>query len=147
MIHIRKSNKADTPALVEIWRASVLATHDFLSSDDFLEIEKLVVEQYLPNVEVWLIEDAGKPVGFMGMSAHHIDSLFIAPDQRGKGIGKQMITHAKTLGSPLTVDVNEQNLQGVGFYRHMGFVETGRSVTDDQGRPYPLLHLRLTTDN
>lgn len=84
MIHIRKSNKADAPALTEIWRASVLATHDFLSRDDFLEIEKLVAEQYLPNVEVWLIEDVGKPVGFMGMSEHHIDSLFIAPDQRGK---------------------------------------------------------------
>ncbi|MCR8489579.1 acetyltransferase [Ochrobactrum sp. WV_118_8] len=147
MIHIRKSNKADAPALTEIWRASVLATHDFLSRDDFLEIEKLVAGQYLPNVEVWLIEDAGKPVGFMGMSEHHIDSLFIAPDQRGKGIGKQMIAHAKTLGSPLTVDANEQNLQGVGFYRHMGFVETGRSETDDQGRPYPLLHLRLATNN
>jgi len=43
--------------------------------------------------------------------------------------------------------VNEQNLQGVGFYLHMGFVETGRSETDDQGRPYPLLHLRLATNN
>ncbi|PQA72037.1 acetyltransferase [Brucella oryzae] len=147
MIHIRKSNKADAPALTKIWRASVLATHDFLSRDDFLEIEKLVAEQYLPNVEVWLIEDAGKPVGFMGMSECHIDSLFIAPDQRGKGIGKQMIAYAKTLGSPLTVDVNEQNLQGIGFYRHMGFVETGRSETDDQGRPYPLLHLRLAANN
>ncbi|WP_369523003.1 hypothetical protein [Brucella anthropi] len=62
-------------------------------------------------------------------------------------MGKQMIAHAKTLGSPLTVDVNEQNLQGVGFYLHMGFVETGRSETDDQGRPYPLLHLRLATNN
>ncbi len=115
MIHIRKSSSSDAPALTEIWRASVLATHDFLSRDDFLEIEKLVAEQYLPNVEVWLVEDAGKPVGFMGMSDHHIDSLFIAPDQRGKGIGKLMIAHAKAVGNPLTVDVNEQNLQGVGF--------------------------------
>ncbi|MBJ6132451.1 acetyltransferase [Ochrobactrum sp. Q0168] len=144
MIHIRKSIPTDAPALTEIWRASVRATHDFLSSDDFREIEKLVGEQYLPNVEVDVIEDDGKPVGFMGMTGNNIDSLFIAPDQRGKGIGKRLIAHAQSLnGNTLTVDVNEQNTQGVGFYRHLGFVETGRSETDDQGRPYPLLHLKL----
>ena len=147
MIHIRKSSSSDAPALTEIWRASVLATHDFLSRDDFLEIEKLVAEQYLPKVEVWHIEDTGKPAGFMGTRDHHIDRLSIAPDQRGKGIGKLMIAHAKAVGKPRTVDVNEQNLQGVGFYRHMGFVETGRSETDDQGRPYPLLHLRLANSD
>ena len=143
MIHIRKSIPVDAPALTAIWRESVLATHDFLSREDFNEIETLVGEQYLPNVEVWVIEDDGKPVGFMGMSESNIDSLFISPDQRGKGIGKHMIAHVKALVGTLTVDVNEQNVQGVGFYRHMGFVETGRSETDDQGRPYPLLHMRL----
>ncbi|GAA5625784.1 peptidyl-lysine N-acetyltransferase YjaB [Brucella sp. NBRC 12953] len=142
MIHIRKSNPADAPALTAIWRASVLATHEFLSREDFAEIEKLVGEQYLPNVEVDVIEDDGKPVGFMGMTDNNIDSLFISPAERGKGIGKHMIARAKKRGT-LTVDVNEQNTQGVGFYRHVGFVETGRSETDDQGRPYPLLHLKL----
>lgn len=143
MIHIRKSIPVDAPALTAIWRESVLATHDFLSREDFNEIETLVGEQYLPNVEVWVIEDDGKPVGFMGMTESNIDSLFISPDQRGKGIGKHMIAHVKALVGTLTVDVNEQNVQGAGFYRHMGFVETGRSETDDQGRPYPLLHMRL----
>lgn len=142
MIHIRKSIPADSPALTAIWRASVIVTHDFLSPSDFREIEILVGEHYLPHTEVLVIEDDGMPVGFMGLTGANIDSLFISPDQRGKGIGKHMIAHARTLGT-LTVDVNEQNVQGAGFYRHMGFVETGRSETDDQGRPYPLLHLRL----
>jgi putative acetyltransferase len=143
VIHIRKSGKDDTQALIAIWRESVRATHDFLTPEDFGGIEGLVSEQYLPNTEVWVAVDGGEPVGFMGMTESHIDSLFIAPGQRGKGIGKQMIAHAKLAGGILTVDVNEQNIQGVGFYRHMGFAETGRSPTDDQGRPYPLLHMRL----
>ena len=37
MIHIRKSNPSDTLALTAIWRASVLATHDFLSREDSLK--------------------------------------------------------------------------------------------------------------
>ncbi|GAA5539852.1 MULTISPECIES: acetyltransferase [Brucella] len=143
MPHIRLSSATDAPALTEIWRASVRATHDFLSPEDFREIETLVSEHYLPNAEVWVIEDDGRPVGFMGLTDNQIDSLFIAADQRGKGIGKRLIAHAQSLnGGTLTVDVNEQNAQAVGFYRHMGFIETGRSETDDQGRPYPLIHMR-----
>ena len=49
---------------------------------------------------------------------------------------------AERVGLPATVDVNEQNHGAVGFYRHIGFEVTGRSDLDDQGRPYPLLHLR-----
>lgn len=144
MITIRKSTSNDAPALSEIWRDSALATHDFLSQGDFKEIEMMVREQYLPNVEVWVAEDDGKPIGFMGMTDSHIDSLFITPNLRGKGIGKHMLAHAKALfGDSVTVDVNEQNNQGVGFYLHMGFKQTGRSEVDDQGKPYPILHLKF----
>jgi putative acetyltransferase len=41
------------------------------------------------------------------------------------------------------VDVNEQNPQGVAFYRHMGFEQVGRSELDGQGNAFPLLHMRL----
>ncbi|SPU55612.1 Uncharacterized N-acetyltransferase YjaB [Brevundimonas vesicularis] len=43
----------------------------------------------------------------------------------------------------LTVDVNEQNIQALGFYERLGFKVTSRSAVEGQGRPYPLLHLRL----
>jgi putative acetyltransferase len=41
------------------------------------------------------------------------------------------------------VDVNEQNEQALGFYRHLGFEVVGRSPLDGQGKPYPLLHMTL----
>jgi putative acetyltransferase len=43
----------------------------------------------------------------------------------------------------MTVDVNEQNEQAVGFYLKMGFQVEGRSDEDGFGKPYPLLHMRL----
>ena len=42
------------------------------------------------------------------------------------------------------VDVNEQNASAVDFYTRRGFAVVGRRDSDDEGRPYPLLHLRLT---
>jgi hypothetical protein len=39
-----------------------------------------------------------------------------------------------------------QNAQALGFYRHLGFMEIGHSPSDGQGRPYPLIHMRLLVE-
>lgn len=141
---VRLSGPGDTAALVGIWRRAVLATHDFLTQEHFDEIEKLVTEAYVPNAQLWVADDdAAGPVGFMGLTGSHVDALFVDPDVRGKGIGKMLLAHAQAINGALTVDVNEQNAQAVGFYRKMGFGDTGRSALDGDGRPYPLLHMAM----
>ncbi|MCA1857595.1 acetyltransferase [Massilia oculi] len=143
MDRIRLSTPDDSAVLAAIWRASVRATHDFLSEQDFQEIELLVSRDYLPATPVWVALDAdGRPRGFMGLSGAHVDALFIDPACRGQGIGRRLLAHAEALAGRLSVDVNEQNTGALGFYRHLGFHPTGRSPCDDAGRPYPLLHLR-----
>lgn len=143
MRQIRPSTESDSAVLADIWRASVRATHDFLLDADFREIDVLVAEHYLPATRVWVARDAaGRACGWMGLSGAHVDALFIDPASRGLGVGRRLLAHAESIAGRLSVDVNEQNLQAVGFYRHMGFAATGRSPTDDAGRPYPLLHLR-----
>ncbi len=41
------------------------------------------------------------------------------------------------------VDVNEQNQHAVLFYQKLGFEAFERTTHDDQGKPYPLLRMRL----
>ena len=41
----------------------------------------------------------------------------------------------------LAVFLATQEERNLTFYRRLGFAVTGRSERDDQGRPYPLLHL------
>ncbi|MEH6434454.1 acetyltransferase [Massilia sp. DD77] len=142
MTQLRLSGPHDARALAGIWRRSVRATHDFLREEDFVEIERLVADHYLPQARLWVIEHEGAPVGFMGLSGSHVDALFIDPAHHGEGLGRAMLEHAARLEGHLTVDVNEQNAAAVGFYERMGFRRTGRSPLDDAGRPYPLLHLR-----
>lgn len=145
MFQFRSSCPADVPGLADIWRRSVRATHTFLTEADFRTIETAVETLYLPNAQLTVATDEqGRLAGFMGMTGSNIDSLFLDPDYRGQGLGRLFIDYAIEVAAlgPVTVDVNEQNTQAVGFYRHMGFVETGRSPTDDDGRPYPLIHMR-----
>lgn len=145
MFTLRPSCPEDAPGLAEVWRRSVRATHRFLSEADFREIEAAVANLYLPNAVLTVAVDGatGRLAGFMGMTGAKIDSLFLDPDFRGQGLGRRFIDHAAEAagGAPLAVDVNEQNTGAIGFYRRMGFVETGRSALDDDGRPYPLLHM------
>jgi len=88
------------------------------------------------------VDENDKPLGFMLIDGTHMEALFIDPDVRGSGIGRELLQYGLSSHGPLTTDVNMQNSQAVGFYRRMGFVETGRSEVDSQGRPYPLIHLR-----
>ncbi|MBZ7923082.1 acetyltransferase [Ensifer adhaerens] len=141
-ISIRPSRPDDFPRTFEIWRSAVLATHDFLTPEDFAAIEVMVRDQYLPAAEFWIAADENdQSLGFMGMSGAQIDSLFVHADARGRGVGRRLVEHAISLHPVLTVDVNEQNASGVGFYQRLRFEIVGRSPVDDAGRPYPLLHL------
>lgn len=139
---IRPSRPEDGARAVEIWRAAVDATHDFLTPADRAAIE-VEVRAFLPSAPLLLWVDAeGLPVAFMLVGDGHMDALFVDPAYHGRGIGRACVDHALSGWPCLTVDVNEQNPQARGFYRGMGFVETGRSATDDQGRAYPLIHMR-----
>ncbi|VEE51106.1 N-acetyltransferase GCN5 [Stenotrophomonas maltophilia] len=142
MTTLRPSRADDGVALVDLWRRAVDATHDFLSTEDRQAIDAEVAG-FLPHAPLTVAVDAqDRPLGFMLIDGTHMEALFIDPDVRGTGIGRQLLQHALSLHPQLSTDVNAQNAQAVGFYRRMGFVETGRSPLDSQGRPYPLIHLR-----
>src|SRR5262249_58572626 len=92
-------------------------------------------------------DDAGAILGFLGMSGSTMESLFLAPEFQRRGGGRRLVRHAQALHGELTADVNEQNAAARAFYEACGFVVEGRSELDDQGRPYPLLHMRLAAPN
>jgi len=136
---------AEYPALVAIWRGAVDATHDFLAAADRDEIEAALPSDYLPAVALSVAERDGRPVGFSGVLDGTLEMLFVDATQHGGGIGTALLTHAIREGGVTRVDVNEQNVAAAGFYVHHGFEVVGRSETDEAGRPYPLLHMRLRT--
>lgn len=141
---IRQATNADHPQLLNIWLRSVRATHHFLQESDIEALLPQLRDIYLPAVELWVAVDAEDcPLGFIGLNENHVEMLFIEPDLRGQGIGRALLDHANSSRSKMSVDVNEQNPEAVGFYLHYGFVQTGRSPLDGEGRPFPLLHLSL----
>ena len=79
----------------------------------------------------------------MGVENNRLEMLFIAPEERGKGVGRQLIQYGISNYDIQELTVNEQNPQAIGFYEHMGFVTYKRTELDEDGNPYPLLYMRL----
>lgn len=145
MLKIRMSRPDEGDQVVAIWKSSVDATHDFLTPNDRIEIEKEVVG-FFSETPVWVAVNADdQALGFMFLHDGHMEALFIDAAARGLGVGKALLLHALNIYPNLTIDVNEQNQQAVGFYQHMGFQVTGHSRVDSQGRAYPLLHLSIAS--
>lgn len=136
---------ADYAHTLEVWESSVRATHDFLSEADILSLKPLVYDHCLKRMTLYCIRDkADAVIGFLGVDVPKIEALFIDPVWRGKGVGRALLEYAiKDLGAEL-VDVNEQNGQALGFYQHLGFEVVHRSELDGFGKPFPLLHLKLS---
>ena len=134
----------DYARVVEVWEASVRATHTFVTEADIEVIRPLGLDS-LPNVPHLLCvrERTGQVAGFIGVEGETVEMLFVHPASRGHGIGRRLLSHAVTTLGADKLDVNEQNPQAIGFYLRMGFEVAGRSAVDSIGKPYPLLHMRL----
>ena len=130
-------------ALRNVWERSVRATHTFLTEDEIVRIGNYVPDAFRSVPILVLAENDSVPAGFMGIDGNMLEMLFIDPDSRGKGAGRKLLERGISEYGVRRTTVNEQNPQAVGFYRHMGFIETDRSDTDSDGRPYPILTMEL----
>ncbi|MFC9760379.1 acetyltransferase [Rhodococcus jostii] len=133
--------EAEWPALVRIWRSAVEATHDFLTAEDVDFYESRMLSDYFPAAELTVAEVKETPVAFSGLAGNSLEMLFVDSTCRGHGVGSALLLRAIEYHPDLSLDVNEQNPQAVGFYQHYGFVVLSRSATDGDGRPFPILHM------
>ncbi len=143
IIEVRERPEHFIQALLNVWEKSVRATHLFLSENEIINI-KQYVPQALSKIEHLVIakDENHTPVAFMGIEKESLEMLFLTPEERGKGLGKQLIQYGIEHYAVKKLAVNEQNPQAKGFYEHMGFQVYKRTDHDEQGNPYPLLYMR-----
>lgn len=133
--------------LLQLWNESVRVSHHFLTEADIEHLTPFVC-QALRTVAALVIACHGsRIIGFIGMEHRKIEMLFVSPDYLGCGFGRMLVDVAVREYGCRYVDVNAQNPQAAGFYRHLGFRIFERSETDGQGNPFPLLRMKLVERN
>jgi GNAT superfamily N-acetyltransferase len=88
----------------------------------------------LPDHDVWVADDAGTVVGFMGLRAPDwIGQLYFHPDYTGHGLGTRMMAIAKQeLSGPIQLWTFQSNVGARRFYARHGFVEVEETDGDNE---------------
>lgn len=134
--------------LVQVWQDSVKETHLFLSEKEITNIKKYIPQALADIANLIIVEkEKGVPIAFMGIEQEKLEMLFIAPQERGRGLGKKLLKYSIKEYSINELGVNEQNPEAKGFYERMGFQVYKRTATDEQGLPYPILYMKLLADS
>ncbi|AOT08700.1 GNAT family N-acetyltransferase [Pseudoalteromonas luteoviolacea] len=91
-MNIRAYKQNDLADIFDIYRCSKL---DELKFEDemfiFLPLEEDEVRlSRLMESQIYVYQEQGQILGFGAIYAHEIRALFVSPDHRGKGVGKQL---------------------------------------------------------
>lgn len=131
--------------LVSVWECSVRATHLFLMENDIENIKAYVPDALSNVAHLVIAKEEDSAIAFMGVEDRRLEMLFVSADKRGKSKGKQLLEYGIREFHIDTLTVNEQNPQALGFYQKFGFEVSGRSETDEQGNPFPILLMKRIT--
>ena len=130
--------------MLEVWEDSVRATHLFLSNKEIENIKKCVPQALKGVSHLIIIEnEENLPIAFMGIEATRLEMLFVKNNERGKGLGKQLLKYGIENYNVNELTVNEQNPNAKRFYEYLGFKVYKRNERDEQGNQYPILYMRL----
>jgi aminoglycoside 6'-N-acetyltransferase len=98
------------------------------------EIEERLARE---DVEAWIVEEAGEPVGYLQVHPDGMD-MFLIPPARGRGLGPDAArAMAEHLGQErgrrrVTVDPYTWNDGAVRAWARAGFVEVSRHEPDEE---------------
>lgn len=129
---IRKMEEKDIPDVLQIWLETNIRAHNFIEKEYWTGNYEMV-KQILPEAEVYVYEDEknGQIVGFIGMNNQYVEGLFVKESAQSRGIGKQLLDHAKSRKTELRLGVYQKNMRAVRFYLRENFLIQAEQVDED----------------
>ncbi len=110
IVEIGERNARLIQNLLEVWESSVRATHLFLSNGEIDNIRQYVPQALKGVPHLAAAEnETGDLIGFMGISGQMLEMLFVSAQERGKGVGKQLLAYGMEHYAVRELAVNEQN--------------------------------------
>lgn len=140
-MEIRPMSLAEKRQVTDIWERAVRKTHDFFAEEHIILYRQSILNFVKPE-NTFVLEENKRLIGMSAIEGDKIDMLFIHPDFHHMGYGRALLTWMMHEKSLKYLDVNEQNDKAYKFYQKMGFKVIGRSETDAQRLPYPIIHLK-----
>lgn len=129
---IRKMEEKDIPDVLQIWLETNIRAHNFIEKEYWTGNYEMV-KQILPEAEVYVYEDEknGQIAGFIGINNQYVEGLFVKESAQSRGIGKQLLDHAKSRKTELRLGVYQKNVRAVRFYLRENFLIQAEQMDED----------------
>lgn len=129
---IRKMEEKDIQDVLQIWLETNIRAHNFIEKEYWTGNYEMV-KQILPEAEVYVYEDEknGQIAGFIGINNQYVEGLFVKESAQSRGIGKQLLDHAKSRKTELRLGVYQKNVRAVRFYLRENFLIQAEQMDED----------------
>ena len=152
---LRPATVMDVPSIVKV-RSGAFTQKEisgFIAVGESLysSIEKLrenweTCNRLKDGFEVFVAESRGEVIGFivynMNSQDDNIDNLVVTKEEQGKGVGRALVEYVEELAKSRGFDIMKtdttENTEGIpwkgyGFWRKMGYEDTGKRVPTEYG--------------
>lgn len=130
---IRKFRTDDLEQVMELWLATNISAHDFISVK-YWHANYALVKEMLPQANIWVYEKNNEIWGFIGLQDTYIAGIFVADKAQGKGIGSELLAKAKQQKSQLSLAVYAKNERALNFYQRADFTVVNEQLDETTGQ-------------
>lgn len=137
---IRPATPEDFDRMVEIWLQASLIANNFVNSSFWQNNSEQLRNHFLPASENWVYCENSCTEAFLSLKHDNLAALFVAPALQGRGIGRMLLEHAKSLRQSMTLAVFEANSRSVRFYTRNGFAVVQSQKDPQSGHNELIMH-------
>jgi ribosomal protein S18 acetylase RimI-like enzyme len=132
-VNIRRATKADLQTIRSLWEAMEEEIGGPAWVGEAWEEELVDVRRRLKDAAIFLAEDEGKPVGYLGLDFRdpriaEVQSVYVEPAARRRGVAAALMAAAAAMSREhgydhIHLDVLASNHGATAMYERLGFVE------------------------
>lgn len=130
---IRLFEPKDSGEVITLWYDASVIAHDFIDSGYWQDKKSDMEQIYIPSSETYVYEKENKIAGFVSLIENYIAAIFVAPNEQGNGIGKELMHFVKQKHETLQLGVYAKNTNSITFYAKQGFVSVGEKTDELTG--------------
>ena len=116
---IRELQRNDINKVADIWLATNIKAHNFISAQYWKSNFKSVKEA-LSQAEVYVYACGTEIQGFIGLNDEYVEGIFVSGEMQSQGIGKILLNYAKDKRNKLLLNVYQKNARAISFYQREG---------------------------
>lgn len=124
---IRKFEKNDINAVMEIWVNENIRTHNFIAKEYWKDNYEYV-KDILPKADIYVYILDEQVVGFVGVNNNYVEGIFVDINNQHSGIGTSLLDKIKENKNNLMLSVYKKNENAIKFYEKNNFIIISENI-------------------